>query len=56
MMDTFGPFFREACRRVLGKDDPDTLVEVLASGGPVLEQVEAVMLELTLKDIRSGEH
>ena len=45
---TPAPEFLEACRRVLGGDDPATVLGVIINGDPRMRQVRAVHADLLL--------
>ena len=42
------PEFLEACRRVLGGDDPATVLSAMINGDPRMDQVRAVHADLLL--------
>jgi hypothetical protein len=40
------PEFLEACRRVLGADDPRTVITAMRAGGPVIDELRTVHAEI----------
>jgi hypothetical protein len=47
--------FLEACRRVLGGDDPATVLTAMAAGGPLVAEVKAVHAEIVERKRKSSQ-